>query len=148
MTDTGTDTLPPTQQLVLEVLGARARLGENAWTFTTRVRPALEALSRAGLIWWKSAVIEDHCLAGLTDEGRAYALSASYTVPATIEVEWGARHGFGDDEKVRNFGSGPEARKVSRGVASDYAKAGQLGRPVCRRVIYERWTEYPEGWGL
>src|SRR5580704_13798904 len=130
---TGAGTLTPTQELVLDVLAARARIGENAWTFTTRVRPALEALSSAGLIWWKSAVIEGHYLAGLTDEGRAYALSASYSVPATIEVEWGAQRGWGDDETVRNFGSGPEARKISRDIASDYAKAAQLGKPVCRR---------------
>lgn len=147
--DTGmpdADAPPLTQQLVLEVLAARARLGENAWTFTNRTRPALEALSRAGLAWWKSAVVDGHCLAGLTDAGREAALSASYAVPATIETEWGTRHGWGDDEKVRNLGSDEGARQISRGLASDYAKAGQLGRPVCRRVIYERWTEYPDDW--
>lgn len=140
------DALPPTQQLLLEVLAARARLGENAWTFPTRLRPALEALARAGLIWWKHGVIERTCLAGLTDEGRAYALSASYSVPATIEVEWGVRHGFGDDEKVSNLGNSAESRTVSRMLAVDYASAGQGGKPVCRRVISERWTEYPDDW--
>ena len=31
-----TDSLPPTQYLVLDVLAARYRLGENAWTFPAR----------------------------------------------------------------------------------------------------------------
>ena len=143
---TDPDTLPPTQQLVLEVLAARSRLGENAWTFPSRLVPTLEALSRAGLIWWKSGVAERTCLAGLTDSGRAAVLLAGYAPPATIETEWGARHGFGDDERVRNLGTGPEARKLSRDLASDYARAGQGGKPVCHRVIYERWTEYPDDW--
>ena len=37
------DALPPTQQLVLEVLGARSRLGENVWTFASRLGQALES---------------------------------------------------------------------------------------------------------
>jgi hypothetical protein len=140
------DNLPPTQQLVLEVLAARARLGENAWTFPSRLRPILRALEQADLIWWKHATIPHHCLAGLTEAGREAVLSAGYAVPAEITFEWGARHGFGDDEKVRNFGSGDEARKVSRTVAADYARAGQGGKPVCQRVVRERWTEYPDDW--
>jgi hypothetical protein len=136
----------PTQQLVLEVLAARSRLGENAWTFASRLRPVLEALEQAGLVWWKHATIPGHCLAGLTAAGRAAVLVAGYTVPGEITIEWGARHGFGDDEKVRNFGSGDEARKISRMIAADYAAAGQLGRPVVSRVVRERWSEYPDDW--
>jgi len=139
------DALPPTQQLTLEVLAARSRLGEHAWTFQSRLGSVLEALACAGLIWWKHGVMPKTCLAGLTDAGREAVLSADYTVPAEIRVEWGARHGFGDGETVRNLGE--DGRQLSRDLASDYTKAGQGGVPVCRRVIYEKWTEYPEGWG-
>ena len=41
--DVDTDSLPPTQYLVLEVLAARARLGEACWTFPSRLKPALNA---------------------------------------------------------------------------------------------------------
>jgi hypothetical protein len=143
-TDTGN--LPPTQELVLEVLAARSRLGEYTWTFPSRFVPTLRALEQAGLIWWKHGVIERTCLAGLTDAGCEAVLFAGYTVPAEITIEWGVRHGFGDDEKVHNFGSGDEARRVSSMIAGDYARAGQIGKPVCRRVVRERWTEYLDDW--
>ena len=90
--------------------------------------------------------MEKTCLARLTDTGREVILSAGYAPPADITIEWGARHGFGVDETVRNLGA--DGRQLSRDVADDYAKAGQGGVPVCRRVIREKWTEYPEGWGL
>lgn len=141
---TDVDALPPTHQLVLEVLAARSRLGENGWTFHSRLRRILEALAQAGLIWWKHGVGPHTCLAALTTAGREAVLCAGYMPPAEIKIEWGARHDFGEDEKVRNFGE--DGRQLSRDMAGDYAKAGQGGIPVCRRVIYEKWTEYPEGW--
>jgi hypothetical protein len=140
------DNLPPTQQLALEVLAARARLGENAWTFPSRLRPILRALAQADLIWWKHATIPHHCLAGLTEAGREAVLSAGYMVPAEITIEWGVRHGFGDAEKVSNLGSSAESQTTSRMLAVDYASAGQGGKPVCQRVVRERWTEYPDDW--
>ncbi len=142
--DTSTDGLPPTQQLVLEVLAARARLGEHTWTFTNRVRPALAALEQAGLLWQERAPVPGHRLAGLTGRGRDAVLSAGYAVPGEIAVEWGSRHGSGDGERVRGFGEGEKAREASRRVADDFARAGRLSKPVCRRVIRERWTEYPD----
>jgi hypothetical protein len=79
--------LPPTQSLVIEVLTARARLGENHWTFSTRHRPALEALEDRGLVMWKSGIVERTCLAWLTDPGRAEVLSYAYRTPAVRLLE-------------------------------------------------------------
>jgi hypothetical protein len=87
MPDLDTYDLPPTQALVLEVLAARARLGETHWTFSTRHRPALEALAKRGLLWWKEGVVERTCMAFLTDAGRQATLSATYQTPAVRLLE-------------------------------------------------------------
>ena len=81
-----TDSLPPTQYLVLEVLAARARLGEACWTFPARLKPALNALQSLGLIWWRHAPIPDHVRAYLTDTGREAVLSPGYEPPLAAET--------------------------------------------------------------
>jgi hypothetical protein len=48
------DALPPTQYLILDVLTARMRLGEQFWTFPDRLKPAARALEEAGLVWTRS----------------------------------------------------------------------------------------------
>ena len=45
------DGLPPTEYLVMDVLAARARLGEPFWTVPSRMRPTMRALAgRSGLV--------------------------------------------------------------------------------------------------
>lgn len=73
--------LPPTQYLVLEVLAARARTGEPAWTFPTSIRPALDELARRGLVGYKPSPAPDACLVWLTDHGALAAFDAGYTPP-------------------------------------------------------------------
>jgi hypothetical protein len=73
--------LPPTQEMAAQVLAARYRLGENAWTFPNRVRPALAGLAARGLAWWKWATIPGHCIAGLTPAGLDAYLLDSYRAP-------------------------------------------------------------------
>lgn len=48
------DQLPPTQYLILDVLGGRWRSGETLWTSPARLRTAVEALTDLGLVGWKS----------------------------------------------------------------------------------------------
>ncbi len=79
--------LPPTQALALEVLAARTRLGEHVWSFSSRHRPALEALDRLGLAGWKHGTLPKTCLAWLTDDGRKTMLSATYKPPAVALLE-------------------------------------------------------------
>jgi hypothetical protein len=76
-----TDTLPPTQYLILEVLAARWRLGHQAWTFPARVNRYLDALAGLGLVGWKHGIVERSALAWLTEAGRAVALSDRYEPP-------------------------------------------------------------------
>ena len=76
---TDVSSLPPVQQMILDVLGARFRLGENCWTFSTRLGPALSKLEGHGLIGYKSGVTEKTYLAsGLTDIGRDEVLMEDY----------------------------------------------------------------------
>lgn len=81
------DRLPPVSYLILEVLAARHRLGEQLWTFPSRLRPHLQRLSSQGLIGCKHGVAEGSMQAWLTANGREAALSATYTPPKPV---WGA----------------------------------------------------------
>lgn len=78
----------PTQELVLELLTARHRLGEQVWTLAANgtVRRALIALEADGLVGWKSGVVSDIYLAWLTDEGKAECMSPTYTPPVAAET--------------------------------------------------------------
>jgi len=81
------DELPPTQSLVLEVLCGRWRLGEPAWTFSTRQCPALKALEALGLVGWKHWTLPNLCLAWLTDEGKQVVLSPTHRPPLVLLLE-------------------------------------------------------------
>lgn len=75
--------LTPMQQLVLEVLGARLRLGHEVWTFTRSdaLTKALRALAAAGYLGWKSGVVQGTALVWLTDAGRWLILDPQYVPP-------------------------------------------------------------------
>lgn len=76
------DRLTPTQYLIVEVLAARKRLGENAWTFPTRLRLSnFDQLGAHGLIEWKFATIPGHVLAWFTGYGVQSCLSSTYRPP-------------------------------------------------------------------
>lgn len=64
------DPLSPTEWLVMEVLAARFRLGENSWPFPNRLRPTLRRLAGRHLISWKSGVVQGTAQAWLTRDGR------------------------------------------------------------------------------
>jgi hypothetical protein len=74
----------PTQDLILDVLGARYRLGENLWTFDTRVRSALVDLETQGLVTTMHGTVEHSMRASLTDAGRERVLSPTYVPPAAV----------------------------------------------------------------
>jgi hypothetical protein len=78
------DRLPPTQYLILEVLAARCRLGEQLWPFPTRLRAQLAALTTAGLVDTRSGPVAGSMQAWLTDAGRAVMLAADYVPPLDL----------------------------------------------------------------
>lgn len=79
------DSLPPVEYLVMDVLAARARLGETYWTFPSRLRPAMRSLADRGLLWWKSGNVPHTIQAFLTEEGRSAVLYEGYTDPVAAE---------------------------------------------------------------
>lgn len=78
------DRLPPTQQMVLEVLAARYRLGEHMWSFPSRLNAAGEALARLGMIAWVSHPAPYTRRAWLTDAGKAAVLLGDYEPPDVL----------------------------------------------------------------
>lgn len=73
--------LTPTEDLFLEVLAARTRLGHGVWTFDVLHKRVARSLEERGLIGWKSGVVERTILAWLTDDGRSLCLHEAYVPP-------------------------------------------------------------------
>ncbi len=77
------DTLPPLQDLLVELLAARHRLGEQMWTLTQNapVTKALRELETIGVLGWKHGIVENTYLAWLTDEARGQYMDPEHVPP-------------------------------------------------------------------
>ena len=75
--------LTPTQGLVMEVLAARFRLGENLWTFGSEVSKQIGQLAAAGLVNEMRGITENTVRASLTAEGKSRFLSDTYPLQVT-----------------------------------------------------------------
>lgn len=73
--------LTPTQDLIMDLLVARYRLGESLWTLDSRVQKQAEALEAIGYIETMHGVVENTIRASLTEDGRKAYMSDSYTPP-------------------------------------------------------------------
>lgn len=71
----------PSQELVMEVLAARVRLGEAAWTFRSKHGRAIGQLQDLGYVWSKYGSVESTLLVGLTDAGKDSVLGGTYAPP-------------------------------------------------------------------
>lgn len=80
---TDADQLPPVQYLILELLAARVRTGEQVWSFPDRLRPQLRKLAEAGLIGWKSSPAPGACHAWFLEPGRTLMLLDDFQTPVT-----------------------------------------------------------------
>lgn len=69
----------PTEELILDVLQARIRLGESIWNFDSRLKPSIEKLEAKGLVNFKSGNVENTLLAWPTDEGKVLLFDGSFT---------------------------------------------------------------------
>lgn len=73
--------LTPTEDLLIELLVARHRLGENLWTFDSRHKKALENLESKGYVGVMHGVTENTVRAYLTDTGKDKFMSSTYVAP-------------------------------------------------------------------
>lgn len=72
----------PTQDLILELLGARWRLGYERWPLSTRHRSALVSLETAGLVTFERGFEPRTLNARLTEKGRKAAMLDGHQTPA------------------------------------------------------------------
>lgn len=79
--------LTPTQDLLLEVLVARYRLGEHYWTFDSRHKKMLEALASLGLVTVMHGIVEHTVRASLTVAGiKTFASNSEYVSPLQKKI--------------------------------------------------------------
>lgn len=78
-----TERFTPTEDLILEVLAARYRLGHSRWPFDSRHRRTLNSLARRGLLSFESDVTPYTLRATLTEAGIKAATYDGYTTPTT-----------------------------------------------------------------
>lgn len=75
------DYLTPSENLIMEVLVARARLGEMLWTFDSNVRHHLASLEEKGAVMVLNGIVPKTVRAGLSDEAVLALLSFDYSPP-------------------------------------------------------------------
>lgn len=83
--------LPPTQALILEVLGARYRCGDRTWPFPSKYRRPLRELEGLRLIGFQRGFEPRTLTAWLTAAGKPYVLAPGHKVPAASLIEESCR---------------------------------------------------------
>jgi len=74
----GTLSFTPTEELILEVLQARIRLGEDIWTFDSRLGPSVAKLEAKGLVGSKAGIVEHTVLVWPTSDGKILLFSGKF----------------------------------------------------------------------
>lgn len=130
--------LTPAEDLLMDVLIARTRLGEPWWTFEYRQRPTLNRLEAKGLIWTEAAPTP-HIEAHLTPLAKDLYLSNSYT-PNGAKIEWGVQ--CGDDRQPIHYSLRSHSAAASEEYHRLYADrhSGDLYRRV---VVVMAWELVP-----
>lgn len=75
----------PTQDLILNVLAARYRLGENLWTFDSNLTKQAKQLADRGLVFTTHGITENTIRIGLTEAGKAATLDPGYRPRAAVK---------------------------------------------------------------
>lgn len=131
--------LTPSEDLLIEVLIARHRLGEPFWVFDYAQRPVLKRLQAKGLVTTEPATTP-HIEARLTPEGRERFMSRPW-LPSTAKVQWAVK--TPDDSKPIHY----VIRSQSVAESEEYHRkyAARNGGDLYRRAIVEMpWELVPE----
>lgn len=75
----------PTEDLIIDVLVARYRVGDTLWTFETRHMPTLRKLEEKGIIHTASGVTENTVRAWLSDRALRDHGASLFTISNTME---------------------------------------------------------------
>jgi hypothetical protein len=131
------DKLTPTEDLLLEVLIARHRLGEPFWPFDYCHRRTLQRLESRGLVSFQNAVTP-HLRAQLTAAGRERFMTHPY-VPTGAQVQWASQC---DDEAepTRYDMHEPACEEETRARRRAARYGGRLFR---RAVVKMPWEPMP-----
>ena len=78
--------MTPTEDLIMETLAARCRLGETFWPFSTKVSKALRSLEDQGYITTMHGMVEYTIRASLTDKGVSEYMNDRYLSPLEKKV--------------------------------------------------------------
>lgn len=73
--------LTPSEELVLEVLASRYRLGHNEWPFSSKHRKVLNSLQSKNYIYVESGKVQNTYDVSLTAKGKEATVSETYTPP-------------------------------------------------------------------
>lgn len=87
--------LTPTEELIVELLIARTRLGEKLWTFNSNVRNQIDSLCVKGYVVPLNGIVERTVRAYLTDEAKQALVNGEYMPPIARkfpEMEQGFNH--------------------------------------------------------
>jgi hypothetical protein len=72
----------PTEDLMLEALIARLRLGEHIWTFDSKHRKTAENLAKKGWVGWKHGIVENSIMVWpANEEIRSELVKYDYKAP-------------------------------------------------------------------
>lgn len=79
--------LTPSEDLAIDVLMARYRLGERLWTFESRHKKTLEGLAEKGLVNVMHGIVEKTVRASLTKKGyEEFLAGSSYVSPLERKI--------------------------------------------------------------
>lgn len=77
----------PTEDLLMEILSARYRLGEHLWTFDLRHKKPLERLEAKGLVTVLHGIVDQSLRASMTQAGIDTYVSKTYESPLETKLK-------------------------------------------------------------
>lgn len=123
------DYLTPSENLIMEVLIARARLGEMLWTFDSNVKHHLASLEEKGAVMVLNGIVPKTVRAGLSDEAVVALLSFNYS-PPFMSGTFGFLGFLGLPEAYAEFMQGRLDNAEARVIASRNRLDVAVGRAV------------------
>jgi hypothetical protein len=127
----------------MEVLAARYRLGERTWPFSSRLAPAIRALSELDLVTEMNAQVPKTIRASLTEAGREAAMSVTYRAPAEHVTEHAVRMSSGAMTVRYDHPDIDRIFPLAEWIRTEQRFGGRVWRR--RIIVVDDWEEVPRG---